>query len=246
MNTSTKLHFSNSFERKPFKYTPLSVYVRDAFRISTWSLSGHCLVDFVFKREVHCSSAAGYQTALHYCNPSGLGGGGYLPVFIVRPHAWRLGLSNWLKNSIQFFVKYYLYSNGFSPEATRGRIEQYILPNAHFFKVGLGNMRKMSYLWESQSKSSCTSDSKMEIFPWLSNIYRWRIYLWNVSYAFKKRAHSSKQRISVRAHATFLSEPLSTQRFIIADTRNLLTFNHMIARFMFMLLICTFASKLIS
>ncbi len=36
---------------------------------------------------------------------------------------------------------------------------------------------------ESQSKSSRTSDSKMEIFPWLSNIYRWRIYLWIVSYA---------------------------------------------------------------
>ncbi len=42
-----------------------------------------------------------------------------------------------------------------------------------------------------QSKSSCTSDRKIEIFPWLSNIYRWRIYLWNVSNAFRKRAHSS-------------------------------------------------------
>ncbi len=30
---------------------------------------------------------------------------------------------------------------------------------------------------ELQSKSSCTSDSKMEIFPQRSNIYRWRIYL---------------------------------------------------------------------
>ncbi len=37
--TSTKLHFANSWVHKPLKYTPLSVYVRDAFRISTWSLS---------------------------------------------------------------------------------------------------------------------------------------------------------------------------------------------------------------
>ncbi len=36
---------------------------------------------------------------------------------------------------------------------------------------------------ESQSKSLCTSDSNIEIFPWLSNIYRWRIYLWNISNA---------------------------------------------------------------
>ncbi len=35
--TSTKPHFANSWVRKPLKYTPLSVYVRDAFRISTWS-----------------------------------------------------------------------------------------------------------------------------------------------------------------------------------------------------------------
>ncbi len=38
---------------------------------------------------------------------------------------------------------------------------------------------------------------QMNIFPWLSNIYRWRIYLWNVSSAFRKRAHSSKQHVSV-------------------------------------------------
>ncbi len=36
---STILHFTNSWVHKPLKYTPLSVYVRDAFRISTWSLS---------------------------------------------------------------------------------------------------------------------------------------------------------------------------------------------------------------
>ncbi len=51
--------------------------------------------------------------------------------------------------------------------------------------------------------------SKMNIFPWLSNIYRWRIYLWNVSYAFRKTAHSSKQHVSVRAHAAFLSEHMT-------------------------------------
>ncbi len=37
--TSTKLHFANSWVCKPLKYTHFSVYVRDAFRISTWSLS---------------------------------------------------------------------------------------------------------------------------------------------------------------------------------------------------------------
>ncbi len=37
--TSTKLNFANSWVHKPLKYTPLSVYVRDTFRISTWSLS---------------------------------------------------------------------------------------------------------------------------------------------------------------------------------------------------------------
>ncbi len=50
----------------PLKYTLLSVYVRDAFRISTWSLSR----GFVFKCATHgirCSSAGGYQTALHCC-----------------------------------------------------------------------------------------------------------------------------------------------------------------------------------
>ncbi len=59
--TRTKLHFANSWVHKPLKYTPLSVYVRDAFRISTWSLSR----GFVFKCATHgilCSSAGGYQT----------------------------------------------------------------------------------------------------------------------------------------------------------------------------------------
>ncbi len=64
--TSTKLHFANSWVHKPLKYTPLSVYVRDVFRISTWSLSrGLCFQ--VCNSRIHCSSAGGYQTASHCC-----------------------------------------------------------------------------------------------------------------------------------------------------------------------------------
>ncbi len=73
-HTSTKLHFANSWVHKSLKCTPLSVYVRDAFRISTWSLSR----GFVFKCATHgirCSSAGGYQTALHCCGaPFWIGG----------------------------------------------------------------------------------------------------------------------------------------------------------------------------
>ncbi len=68
-------------------------------------------------------------------------------------------------------------------------------------------MKSVKFSGELQSKSSCTSDSKMEIFPWLSNIYRWRIYLWNVSYALRKTARlkhikqciSGTGNLSVRA-----------------------------------------------
>ncbi len=43
VDTSTKLHFANNCVCKPLKYTPLSVYVREEFRISTRSLfSGLC------------------------------------------------------------------------------------------------------------------------------------------------------------------------------------------------------------
>ncbi len=61
-------------------------------------------------------------------------------------------------------------------------------------------MKSVKFSRESQSKSSRTSDSKMEIFPWLSNIYRWRIYLWNVSYALRKTAclKHIKQRLCQR------------------------------------------------
>ncbi len=78
--TSTKLHFTNSWVRKSLKCTRLSVYVRDA-----WSLSrGLCFQ--VRNSRIHCSSAGGYQTALHCCGaPFWIGG--ELPVFVVRPHA---------------------------------------------------------------------------------------------------------------------------------------------------------------
>ncbi len=58
-----------------------------------------------------------------------------------------------------------------------------------------------------KAEGSCASDSKMEIFPWLSNIYRWRIYLWKVSYAFRKTAHLKHIK-----HAAFLSEPFVNYR----------------------------------
>ncbi len=57
------------------------------------------------------------------------------------------------------------------------------------------------------SLGSLTENRKMEIFPLLSIIYRWRIYLWNISNAFRKRAQL-KQLITVRAHADFLWELL--------------------------------------
>ncbi len=53
------------------------------------SAHGHCLGDFVFKCATHgirCSSAGGYQTALHYCGAP-FWFGGELPVFVVRPRA---------------------------------------------------------------------------------------------------------------------------------------------------------------
>ncbi len=59
--TSTKLHFANSSVRKPLKYTPLLVHVRDAFRNRTHGIR---------------SSSAGYQTSLHYCGRPLLDWGG--------------------------------------------------------------------------------------------------------------------------------------------------------------------------
>ncbi len=84
-------------------------------------------------------------------------------------------------------------------------------------------MKSVKFSRESQSKSSCTSDSKMNIFTWLSNIYRWRIYLWNVSYALRKTAHLKhiKQRESLAvAHAVFLSEHLTASCFKLYEIIN--------------------------
>ncbi len=74
--------------------------------------------------------------------------------------------------------------------------------------------KSVEFSGELQSRSSCTSERKMDMFPWLSNIYRWRIYLWNVSYPFRKTAHSSKQRVSIsgtrstiRASPSFYGAP---------------------------------------
>ncbi len=61
--------------------------------------------------------------------------------------------------------------------------------------------------------------------------------------------HLGKEHIAQTARLCQGTRSLSVraaQRFIIVYTRNLLTFNHMIARFMFTLLICMLASKLVS
>ncbi len=63
-------------------------------------------------------------------------------------------------------------------------------------------MKSVKFSRESQSKSSRTSDSKMEIFPWISNIYRWRIYLWIVSYALRKTANTLNSARSVSVSGT--------------------------------------------
>ncbi len=68
------------------KYTPLSVYVRDTFRISTWSLSRGALFSSVQLMAFavlllavikQCCIAAGAPFWIE----------GELPVFVVRPHA---------------------------------------------------------------------------------------------------------------------------------------------------------------
>ncbi len=83
----------------------------------------------------------------------------------------------------------------------------------------------------------------MEISPRLSNIYRRRIYLWNVSNAFRKRAHSSKQHVSVSGtRSVSIRAALNSKIHHCWYT----SFNYMIARFVFTLLVCTFASKLVS
>ncbi len=83
----------------------------------------------------------------------------------------------------------------------------------------------------------------MEISPRLSNIYRRRIYLWNVSNAFRKRAHGSNQHVSVSGtRSVSIRAALNSKIHHCWYT----SFNYMIARFVFTLLVCTFASKLVS
>ncbi len=71
-----KAPFRKQLSAQAFKYTPLSVYVRDAFRISTWSLSsGLC---FQVRNSWHslffCWRLSN-NVALLRAPPSGLGGG---------------------------------------------------------------------------------------------------------------------------------------------------------------------------
>ncbi len=81
-------HLWCDFKCRPWaKNVLLSVHVRDAFRIITWSLSsGIC---FQARNSRHSLFfcwrwRGGYQTALHYCRrpPSG-----ELTVFVIRPYA---------------------------------------------------------------------------------------------------------------------------------------------------------------
>ncbi len=57
-----------------------------------------------------------------------------------------------------------------------------------YFSI-LRSLKSVKFSGESHAEGSSTTDSKMEIFPWLSNICRLRIYLWNVSYALRKTPH---------------------------------------------------------
>ncbi len=84
--TSTKPHFANSWVHKPLKYTLLSVYVRDAFRISTWSLSsGLCFQVSQLTAFTVLLLVVLKQRCITAGAPFWIGG--ELPVFIVRPHA---------------------------------------------------------------------------------------------------------------------------------------------------------------
>ncbi len=79
------LHFANSWAHKPLKYILRPLSVRDAFRISTWSLSrGLCY-------QVRNSAFAVLLLAVikQRCIDAGAPFwiGGELPVFVVRPHA---------------------------------------------------------------------------------------------------------------------------------------------------------------
>ncbi len=75
--------------RKRLKYTPLSVYVRDAFRISTWSLSSGLFFQVRNSRRLLSFTVLGLVVVKQrYINASApFLIGGELPEFVVRPHA---------------------------------------------------------------------------------------------------------------------------------------------------------------
>ncbi len=80
--TSTKLHFANSWVRKPLKYTPLSVYVRE-------SAHGHCLGALFSSAQLTAFAVLLLADIKQHCITAGapFWVGGELLVFVVRPHA---------------------------------------------------------------------------------------------------------------------------------------------------------------
>ncbi len=82
---STKLHFTNSWVCKPLNNTPLSVYVRNAFRISTWSPSRGLCFQMHNSTFVVLLLAVIKQRCITVGAPFWIKG--ELPVFVVRPHA---------------------------------------------------------------------------------------------------------------------------------------------------------------
>ncbi len=78
--------FRKQLSAQAFKLTPLSVYVSDAFRISTWSLSGRLY--FQVRNLLHSlfiCMAVIKQRCITASAPFWIGG--ELPVFVIRPHA---------------------------------------------------------------------------------------------------------------------------------------------------------------
>ncbi len=59
-----------------------------------------------------------------------------------------------------------------------------VLLCSYFIVLCLFGTRSEPSLWSlEENKKVVHVCNKMDIVPWLSNIYWWRIYLWNVSYA---------------------------------------------------------------
>ncbi len=81
-----KAPFHKQLSAQAFKYTPLSVYVREAFRISTWSLSsGLCFQVRNSRHSLFFCWRLSNSVALLRAAPFWIVG--ELPVFVVRPHA---------------------------------------------------------------------------------------------------------------------------------------------------------------